>query len=225
MEKTVFSEILEKIANLKAFYAKNSNYYIESTQTHNEIQLLFVNFCRFFMYQIRYYSFEDEQKFLGILSGFLSEYPKNALFINEILQRIDKNTLRVNRLQVLKGLLHFKKLEFSIWLLYLFKEISSVKNCDYELFLKRIGSIFTEICKEENGALENALSRLENTKGDRYSNEPENLLSNLTKIMKIYQEFSELLSPNENSRIGLYCLHRIPFCKVTKIIKYIHNFK
>jgi len=82
-----------------------------------------VNFCRLFSYQIRYYSHEDEQNYLKILSSFLQKFPNNALFINEILQKCDKNTLRINKIPKLKELLNCKYLNLSVWMLYLYKVI------------------------------------------------------------------------------------------------------
>ena len=100
---------------------KNPYYYTDIQATNNEIQLLYLNFCRLFSFQIRYYSISDEQQYLEILSKFLYKFPNNALFINEILQRIDKNTLRINRIPKLKELIHCKYLNLSIWLLLLHK--------------------------------------------------------------------------------------------------------
>mgnify|MGYP001487895969 CR=1 FL=1 len=72
--------------------------------------------------------------------------------------------------------------------------------------------IFNEITKEENCPLERAISRLEFGKNEEVM--PENLSSNLTKIFKLYQEFSGMVDFKENAKINLYSLHRIPFSKV-----------
>lgn len=62
--------------------------------------------------------------------------------------------------------------------------------------------------------MQRAISRLEHMKTNDIL--PENLMSNMTKIFKLYQEFSEMLDFKENAKINLYSLHRIPFCKVPK---------
>jgi len=89
------------------------------------------------------------------------------------------------------------------------------KDWEFNLFQKRISSIFNEITKEEDCPLQRAISRLEFLKSNEIL--PENLMSNMTKMFKLYQEFSEMLDFKENGKINLYSLHRIPFCKVCLI--------